>query len=88
MPCDPQHFTGVGTNEWNAARETISREYGLHIEAERGEDSKSGFRLSWRYDPDAKTLEIQCLDKPRLIPCGIVNGRINALARNCGVSDG
>ena len=88
MPCDPLSYTGVGTTEWNAARVAISQSYGLHIESEQGEETKSGFRLRWAYDPGAKTLEIQCLDKPRLIPCGMVNSRINSLARDCGVSDG
>jgi hypothetical protein len=86
MACDPLRFSGVGREQWDAARETISHEYGLHIESEQGEESKSRFRLRWAYDPDARTLEIQCLDKPFVFPCGVVNGRINALAKDCGVT--
>ena len=86
MACDALQYSGVDTAKWNAARETISREYGMHIESEEGEDSKSGFRLRWTYDAHAQRLEIQCLSKPFVIPCGVVNGRINALAKDCGVT--
>jgi len=47
--------------------------------------------LRWNYDAEAQTLEIQCLSKPFVVPCAVVNGRINALAKDCGVqpdSDG
>jgi hypothetical protein len=91
MACDPLNYSGVGPDQWNAARERISREYGLNIDTESGEQSKSGFKLRWSYDPGKKTLEIQCLGKPFVVPCGVVNGRINALAKDCGVqpdSDG
>ncbi len=88
MACDQLNYRGVGAEQWSAAQEKISSEYGLHIDSEQGEQSKSGFRLRWVYDPDAHTLEIQCLDKPFLIPCSVVNGRINALASDCGVDVG
>jgi hypothetical protein len=91
MACDPLNYTGVGAEQLIAARETISSAYGLHIEQVSGVVSKSGFKLRWNYDAVAQTLEIQCLSKPFVVPCGVVNGRINALAKDCGVqpdSDG
>jgi hypothetical protein len=86
MACDTLHYSGVDNAKWNAAREAVSREYGMDIGSEQGEDSKKGFRLRWSYDAQAQTLEIQCIDKPRLIPCGIVSNRINALADGCGIA--
>jgi len=44
--------------------------------------------LRWNYDADAQTLEIRCLSKPFVVPCAVVNGRINALAKDCGVQPG
>jgi hypothetical protein len=85
MACDQLNYSHVDAEKWNRAKETISSEYGMHIEAEHGEESKSGFTLSWTYDPSAQTLEIQCREKPFLIPCGVVNNRINALAAECGI---
>jgi hypothetical protein len=85
MACDQLTYSGVDASKWARAKETIGSEYGMHIESERGEESKSGFTLSWTYDPSAQTLEIQCREKPFLIPCGVVNNRINALAEQVGI---
>ena len=55
-------------------------EYDIGIESDSGEASKKGFTLSWTYDPDQQTLEIQCLKKPFFVPCGAVNDRIKRIA--------
>jgi hypothetical protein len=86
VACDPLNYSGVDAGKWESARQTISSEYGMNIGSEAGEESKSGFKLRWSYDPSAQTLEIQCIDKPFLIPCGVVNGKIGGLAEKCGIS--
>ena len=86
MACDVLRFSGVDASRWAQAQETISSAYGLHIEAEQGEQSKSVFTLRWSYDAAAQTLEIQCLQKPFLVPCGVVTGRIGSLADECGMT--
>jgi hypothetical protein len=85
MACDPLKYSGVDAEKWTRARQTISSEYGMNVEAERGQESKAGFTLSWSYDASAGTLEIRCQEKPFLIPCGVVNSRINGLAAQCGI---
>jgi hypothetical protein len=32
--------------------------------------------VSWRYDEAAKTLRIQCVDAPEIIPCAQINARL------------
>lgn len=86
MACDALNYSGVDASKWEAARETIGGEYGISIESEQGEQSKSGFTLTWTYDASAQTLEIQCREKPFLIPCGVVNHRIRTLAEKCGMT--
>jgi hypothetical protein len=86
VACDPLRYSGVDASKWACAKETISSEYGISVESDRGEESKSGFRLTWIYEASAQTLQIQCLDKPFLIPCGVVNNRIGALAEKCGMA--
>jgi hypothetical protein len=86
MACDALRFSGVDAEKWAAAKETISGKYGMAIDSEKGEQSKSGFKLRWAYDRDAQTLEIQCLDKPFVFPCGVVNGQINSLAQQAGIA--
>jgi hypothetical protein len=86
MACDALNFTGVDAERWAAAKETINGKYGIDIETENGEKSRSGFKLRWDYDPVAQTLEIQCLDKPFVFPCGVVNGQIASLADDAGMT--
>jgi hypothetical protein len=86
MGCEGLRFSGVDASQWTQAKETISSKYGMSIESEHGQQSKSGFTLKWSYDPAAQTLEIQCLEKPFLIPCGVVNGQIGSLAEQCGMT--
>ena len=85
MACDPLRYERVDAATWARAQETISKAYGLSVESESGQESKSGFTMTWTYDADAQTLVLQCLDKPFLIPCGVVNGRINSLAEQSGI---
>jgi hypothetical protein len=86
MACDPLSYSGVDASKWTSLRETIERDYGIAIDSERGEASKRGFKLKWAYEADEQTLEIQCLDKPFITPCSIVNGYINGLADKAGLS--
>ncbi|HEX6459299.1 MAG TPA: hypothetical protein VF032_10320 [Thermoleophilaceae bacterium] len=85
MACDPLRFGRVDASKWSAAKEMLSSEYGISIDTERGEQAHRGFTLAWTYEPSAQTLEIQCRAKPFLIPCGVVNSRIDSLAERCGI---
>jgi hypothetical protein len=85
VACDPLKYSGVDASKWEEARQTISSEYGINVDSEQGQDSKSGFTLTWTYDSSAQTLEIQCLEKPFIVPCGVISTRIGALAEKCGM---
>jgi hypothetical protein len=86
MACDPLTFSGVDAPKWACAKDTVSREYGIRIESDRGEASKRGFTLRWTYEAGQQTLQIQCSKKPFLVPCGVVNNRINDAAAKCGIA--
>jgi hypothetical protein len=86
VACDPLTYSGVDASKWACAKDTVSREYGMRIESDRGEASKRGFTLKWAYGVEEKTLQIQCSKKPFLVPCGVVNGRIKDAAEKCGIT--
>jgi len=85
VACDPLTYSGVDATKWACAKEVVSREYGIRIESDRGEESKRGFTLRWAFDVGEQTLQIECSKKPFLVPCGAVNSRINAAAEKCGI---
>ena len=84
MACEPLKYSGVDDAKWVRVRDLVGREYDIGIESDSGEASKKGFTLSWTYDPDQQTLEIQCLKKPFFVPCGAVNDRIKGIAERLG----
>jgi hypothetical protein len=86
LACDPMNYAGVDSSKWECAKEVVKREYGIDIDSDRGEASERGFTLGWSYDARAEELEIQCTKKPLLVPCGMVNGRINDAAAKCGIA--
>jgi hypothetical protein len=79
-------YSGVDPSKWACAKDTVSREYGFPIDSDRGEASSRGFTLQWTYDGGEQTLQIQCSKKPFLIPCRVINDRINAAADKCGIA--
>jgi len=85
VACDPLSYSGVDASSWASLRETIDGQYGIRIDTETGEASQRGFHLKWAYDPAAETLEIQCLEKPFIIPCSVVNDYINGAAEKAGL---
>jgi hypothetical protein len=86
VACDPLYYSGVDSSKWECAKEVVRSEYGITIEADHGEATERGFTLQWSYDASAEELQIQCTKKPFVVPCGMVNGRIEDAAGQCGIT--
>jgi hypothetical protein len=86
MACDPTLFSGVDAATLTSIKDALKREYGLTVDADRGRQTHRGFTFEWAYEPDERSLRIQCVGKPLLVPCSVINNRINALAAKSGVS--
>jgi hypothetical protein len=86
MACDPLSYSGVDASKWATVKETIESQYGIPIDSDNGEANARGFTLKWRYEPAEEALEIQCLEKPFITPCAVVNSYINGLAQKAGLS--
>jgi hypothetical protein len=80
------YYSGVDSSKWECAKDVVQREYGIRIESDQGEASERGFTLKWSYDASAEELHIQCTKKPFVVPCGMVNGRIEDAAGKCGIT--
>jgi hypothetical protein len=86
VPCEQRNYSDVDASQWACVRETVKREYGIDIQSDASEATEKGFKLRWRYEPGPQSLEVQCLDKPFIVPCGVVNGRITKAIAQCGVA--
>jgi hypothetical protein len=86
MSCDPLLFSGVDAPTLARIKDSLSTAYGVRVDSDRGEQTVRGFTFEWEYDAGEQTLRIHCLRKPLLVPCGVINGRIDELARKSGVA--
>jgi hypothetical protein len=86
MACDPQLFSGVDAATLASIKDSLKREYGFSIDADMGEQTHRGFTFEWAYEASEQSLRIQCVGKPLLVPCGVINNRINELAAKSGAA--
>ena len=84
--CDPLVFSGVDEEKLASIKESLGRQYGVSVDSDKGEQTVRGFTFEWSYAAEQQLLRIQCTGKPMLIPCGVINGRIDDLAKKSGVS--
>lgn len=74
--CDGITFNGVTRNGWNAIKQSAAS-YGI-AGGDSGHATTQGFSLAWRYNESAKSLHIQCLDAPDIVPCSEINSRLRS----------
>ena len=83
MPCDARNYDKV-TDAVFQCLAAKAAEFGIKISADSGTAKKSGFKISWNYDRAAKTLTLQCLDKPPvLFKCKDVNEKMDEVVNGC-----
>ncbi len=79
--CEEQGFSGV-TNEHLGMFLEKAEEFGIPGLAGKGtsgETSHMGVTIKWNYDESAHTLMVQCTESPFLLPCSVINSKINDL---------
>ena len=84
--CDPLVFSGVDEEKLARIKESLGEQYGVRVDSDKGEQTVRGFTFEWSYAAEQQLLRIQCTGKPMLIPCSVINGRIDDLAKKSGVS--
>jgi hypothetical protein len=85
LACDQLTYVSVDASAWVRVKHAVGDEYGITIESDSGEASSRGFTLRWSYVASEQTLEVQCLQKPFLVPCSVVNKRIEDTAARCRI---
>jgi hypothetical protein len=80
--CAMLSYNGVTPTAWQCGISSAAR-YGVTITTNAGSATASGFTIAWNYDPTARTLSIQCTDGPLLVPCWLINRKINEAVEAC-----
>lgn len=74
--CEGLTFHGVSRGAWSAIKYTAAA-YGI-TGGDSGQASRQGYRFSWAYQESTKTLYIQCIDGPELVPCSEISAGLRA----------
>ena len=74
--CEGLTFHGVSRGAWSAIKHSAAA-YGI-TGGDNGQASHQGYRFSWTYQESTKSLYIQCIDGPELVPCSEINARLRA----------
>lgn len=74
--CEGLTFHGVNRAAWLAIKHAAGA-YGISG-GDSGQASRQGFSFSWSYHESSKTLHLQCIDGPELVPCSEINARLRA----------
>ena len=79
MPHCPEIVaTGVTPEKYQSLIATAKAQ-GLDLSGETGSTRYQGMDFTWRYEPAAQSLTIQCTDKPIFVPCSMIESRIRSL---------
>ncbi|HXI90474.1 MAG TPA: hypothetical protein VNH18_29540 [Bryobacteraceae bacterium] len=76
--CDPVIFSNVSPEQWAAIEAKLATAH-IRIEHDQGEIVIQSADIRWDYESSAKTLTVQCVRKPFIIPCSKVNAKITEL---------
>lgn len=82
MSCDKQTFFQFSLSAFDCLKQKALA-IGVTIDSDQGQSSKDGVTIAWNFNAETQTLELQCTEKPFIIPCGTVNGRIRKVVDEC-----
>ena len=81
MALPAQSFAGVTPEHFASIMAEVAKDTGLAVSGNSGTASKSGFIVSWSYDPEVGVLTMQVLDKPWIVPASTVQSKIQELVQ-------
>jgi len=81
--CQAQTFNNVTAQQFACIAQRAQDETGLVLVGNNGEASAQGITIKWNFDPTSQVLTIECIDKPFLLPCGIISSTIQTLVESC-----
>jgi len=81
--CDAQTFPGVTQAQFECLAQKAQSSFGITLSGNNGTQSKSGFTMTWNFDPVAQTLTIQCTEKPIFPTCGMITSQIESAVNSC-----
>jgi hypothetical protein len=80
--CESQTFQNFTQDRFDRLAQKAAGS-GIAIGGNQGQASQDGVTLRWTFDPANSTLDIECVDAPFFVRCGMINGKIRDLVDSC-----
>lgn len=80
--CAMQTFNNVSLDVWKCLKESLAK-HQIIIDKDAGETEAHGVHASWKYDPAARTLQIQATKTPFFVTCSTINNYIHDAVDKC-----
>lgn len=80
--CAMLTYNNMTQAAWQSTQQAVAQ-YGIQITRDSDSASSDGFTVHWSYNGATETLSIQCTDSPFLVPCSIINSKINDVIESC-----
>lgn len=81
--CPKQAFSSITPAKYVCICQQITAKYGVTLSGDNGQETKSGFTIAWSFDKTTGALEVQCLDSPIFVSCGLINQAIQDVVDGC-----
>jgi hypothetical protein len=81
--CAKQVFSGITPAKFVCICQQITAKYGVTLSGDNGQETKSGFTIAWTFGRTTGEFDVQCLDSPIFISCGLINQAIHDLVDGC-----
>jgi len=75
-------YNNVTNAVWQCIKDAVAQQ-GFQIASDNDTASAQGFTVHWDYDSAVETLSIQCTDSPFLVPCSVINAKLDELVEAC-----
>lgn len=56
---------------------------GVLISGTEGQTSYSGLTVRWKFDAASQSLDLQWMDAPPFLPCGVIDSKLQEMVTRC-----
>ena len=56
---------------------------GIVLSGPEGQTTYSGVTVRWKFDTTAQSLELQCIEMPFPLPCGLIDAKLQEMVSRC-----
>ena len=84
--CNKQTFEKVTRSIFEEVSILVQQNTGVSLDKDKGQSTEQGYTIDWEYIESDQSLTITCKEKPPIIPCFVISGKINDMMRQARIA--